>query len=166
MKNRVVYEKEIIDKETGEVVTSEKVTQLPKEPNFVKLYIDDIGKLYNLPKSCSGLMMALVKKIDYEGIITIASGAKKRTAKELGISIQSFDNSIQKLLKQGIMIRIDRGEYMMNPNLFAKGDWTDVRRLRNKYIELNISYTDTGERKVVSRIKDKEEHQEDFFDEK
>ena len=151
---KVIKETQNVDFETGEIRSSEKVLLLPKEPAYVKLYIDDIAKLYSLPKGSSDLMLMLVRKMGYDGLISITAGYKEVMSRELGMKTQSINNSIQKLIKEGILKRVARGEYMMDPSLFAKGEWSDIRRLRDKYLEVNVTYTSSGKRKISSHIKE------------
>ena len=144
-----------VDRETGEETsrTTESVAYLPTEPPYVKLYLDDLAKLYGLPKAGSDLLHALLRKMDYEGIITLVASSKRRIADELGIKPQTIDNNIQALLKSDILRRAGRGEFMFNPNLFAKGDWKSIYKQRNKYIQLTMTYTNSGERKVSASVK-------------
>jgi predicted transcriptional regulator len=146
---------ETVDHTTGEVYqkTTENVSYLPTEPPFVKVYLDDIAKLYGLPKAGSSLLHALLRKMDYEGIITLVSSSKQRIANELGIKSQTIDNNIQALLKANILKRAGRGEFMFNPALFAKGEWKNIYKQRNKYIELTVIYSNDGERIVSGKVK-------------
>lgn len=143
--------------ETGEVTheTSENVSYLPTEPPYVKLYLDDIAKLYGLPKASSDLLHCLLRKMDYDGIITLVSSSKKRIAEDIGVKPQTIDNNIQSLLKADILRRAGRGEFMFNPNIVAKGDWKSIHKQRNKFLELTMTYTPEGERIVKGELKTK-----------
>lgn len=146
------------DRETGEVTseTRESVSYLPTEPPYVKLYLDDIAKLYGLPKAGGDLLHCLLRKMDYEGIITLVSSSKKRMAEEIGVKAQTIDNNIQSLLKADILRRAGRGEFMFNPNIVAKGDWKTIYKQRDKYLQLTMTYTQDGERVVKGEVKTKE----------
>ena len=52
------------------------------------------------------------------------------------------------------MKRIGRGSFLLNPSLFAKGSWNDIRRLREKYIELKIIYNSNGKKDISVTIND------------
>jgi len=146
------------DRQTGEVIseTKENVSYIPKEPAYVKLYLDDIARLYGLPKAGGDLLHALLKKMDYEGIITLVTGSKKRIAEELNIKIQTLDNNLQSLLKADILRRVSRGEFMFNPEIVAKGDWKNIYKQRNKYLQLTMTYSSDGKRTIKSELKTKE----------
>jgi hypothetical protein len=150
------HTKDQVDFETGEVKSSstEKVINFPSEPPFVKLYLEDISKLYGLPKAGNDLLHCLLRKMDYEGIMTLVSTSKMRIAKELGLKVQTIDNNIQEMLKKDVLQRMGRGEFMFNPNIFAKGEWKDIYKQRNKYVEMKIVYKEDGTRTINGKVKD------------
>lgn len=146
---------ESVDHTTGEIQhkTTENVSYMPTEPPYVKVYLDDIAKLYGLPKASSSLLHCLLRKMDYDGIITLVAASKKRIAEELGVKQQTVANNIQALLKADILKRSGRGEFMFNPNLFAKGEWKNIYKQRNKYVEMSIVYSPDGERIITGSVK-------------
>lgn len=150
---------ETVDHGTGENIetTTERVISLPQEPPFVKLYLDDIAKLYNLPRRTSDTIHALLRQMNFDSIITLTAPAKRRIAEQLNTSVSTLENQLGKLVKADVLRRMDRGEYMLNPNLFARGRWTDVRRLRDKYFELRVTYGPDGKRSVKGDILDRGE---------
>ena len=144
------------DHTTGEVVSTEteKVYTFPSEPPYIKLYINDLAKLYGLSSGCSKFLYELISMMDYDGIITIVKSTKNRICDRLGIKLQTAENNLQRLLKSGVIIRHERCEYIANPNLFAKGSWTCIRKLQNKWLEMSVTY-ENGERKIKTKVKDK-----------
>lgn len=141
--------KEVIDittdLETGEVVEERqrKTSYLPKEPDFVKLYIRDLGRLKNLSPATSKVMHALLKSMGYNNVIAAYSPIKKMICRDLGISVSTLNNSINDLYKKGLLIRVDRGIYLADPELFGKGAWEDIRELR-----LVITYKEDGTKEI------------------
>lgn len=150
---------ETVDHNSGEVYqkTTENISYLPTEPPFVKVYLDDIAKLYGLPKAGSNLLHCLLRKMDYDGIITLVAASKKRIADELSIKPQTVANNIQALIKADILKRSGRGEFMFNPMLFAKGEWKNIYKQRNKYVELTLTYDINGERTISGKVKNQQE---------
>lgn len=148
------YKTTITDNE-GLILTSskEEIIKHPVEPPYIKLYIDDIVYLSGLKGHLSGLVYELAQRMDYKGIVALTTRWKKETAETLNIKVQTLNNYIQDIKKKGIMRPIGRSEFMMNPNLFAKGSWTNIRELRNKYLNLTITYKD-GKREMVSSFSD------------
>lgn len=141
-----------VDLSTGEVKAEEttKVFYLPNnsEPAFFKVYIEDLTKLMNLPQGCSGLLYALAARMDYDGIISLGSVQKKNLSERLGIKRQTMDNYLGKLLKNNLMHRIARGEFMLNPDYLAKGKWDEIKRRRDAYLQLTVTYDRNGGKKV------------------
>lgn len=146
--------------ETGEIsqTDSKKVIRLPQEPSFVKLYLEDISRLHNLPSGCTRVMMELVKRLDYDGTIVLNSARKRQLMEVLGLKFtkgkptQQIDNALRKMKKEGIIRTIDSGIYEFNPKYFAKGDWASIRKRRENF-ELSITYTADGERVVKGEFK-------------
>ena len=140
---RVVYNecKKEINFSTGEVKTEEitNVVKIPKEPPYVKMYIDDLAKILELTSGCRSLLYFLIKKMDYEGIITLTKSSRDRLAEQIGVKETAIRNQITQLCQKGILKRIGTGEFEANPNLFARGDWSDIHK-RRKNFKLTIRY--------------------------
>lgn len=134
---------------TGEVMNEESTTivKLPTEPPFVKLYLDDLGNLLDIPASQKKLMMLLIKKIDFEGIITLSQRSRKIIAEKLEIRPQTLSNYIQGLVKKGLIKTLAPNEWQANPNYFARGNWREVYEQRRAF-ELRVRYH--GSKRLVS----------------
>lgn len=113
------------------------------EPNFVKLYLNDVVYMSDLPSSNAAVLHQLIGRATYAGEangmqIIINKYVKEQVKNKLGYkSIGSVENAITQLVKGKILYRIDRGVYNLNPYLFGKGDWQDICRLR-----LEVNYDD------------------------
>lgn len=125
------------------------------EPPYIKLYVDDIIKLYGLPKGDSNTLFELIKRMNYQGEIVINATVKRDIARILGVGgnkpEQVISNSMGKLVKSDILFRKGTGVYITNPHIFAKGDWTEIQALRNAYIEMKIKYSSAG-REISTKI--------------
>lgn len=126
------------------------VVQFPNEPPFIKLYIEDLTAILKLPNGTKDLLYSLLMKMDYENIVTLTSRSKKEIAERVGIKIQTFDNYLRKLVDAEVFKRIGRGEYKVNPNLFARGDWGNISRQRDEWT-LKITYTSNGTRRIEGK---------------
>ena len=135
--------------ETGEIVEqiNTKTYSVEREPNYIKMYIDDITRLNDLPKGLSTILLELVRTMGYNNIIPAYKPIKMMVCKRLDISLNYLDKSIQKLHKKGILIRIHRGIYMADPDLFARGKWEDIKSLR-----LIVDYDKDGSKKLKSDL--------------
>ena len=132
---------------------TETVSHIPNEPSYVKLYIQDIMLFCGLKSRSADIVFMLLRRLDFDGIITLTRRWKENASRELGIKPQTFDNYLQEIKKKNIIKPIGRSEFMMNPNLFAKGSWSDIRRMREKYLNVAITYTN-GKRIIKSSFDD------------
>lgn len=114
------------------------------KPQYIKLYLQDILYLSNLPKNHEKILFELLKRTTYAGEkygmeVVLNASIKKRIAETLGIkNIRSINNALSDLVKGKILFRTDTGLYTLNPHLFGKRDWQDISKLR-----LTIDYDAT-----------------------
>ena len=131
------------------------------EPAYVKLYLQDVMYLHDMPKQYAGLTACLLRRVSYAGdedgmCVTLVPRIKKSICNEMGWKRTStLDNALQKLIAGKIIYRLDRGIYKFNPYLFGKGDWQDIARLR-----LEINYSEIEGRTFKTNVDYKEEHPE------
>lgn len=145
----------------GNVLTKRenKTLSWGDEPSYIKLYIQDIMYLADMPKRYATVTKALLKRVAYAGeadglCVTLVPRTKRAICKEIGWEkVASLDNALQKLMAGKILYRVDRGIYRFNPYLFGRGDWQDIARLR-----LEIQYDEIQGRtfKTVINYKDEQ----------
>lgn len=170
----------IFDEKTGEMVTkrANKVLNWGDEPRYIKLYLEDVMYLSDMPKQYAGLTMSLLKRVSYAGdedgmCVTLIPRIKKAICKELGWKNEkSLNNALTKLVEGKILYRIDRGLYRFNPYLFGKGDWQDIGRLRleisydnlkGRTFQTNVTYAEGrgGQMEIVSESAPEKESEDD-----
>lgn len=138
-------ETRIVDNLTGEVIKNEVYKKLSwgSEPSFIKLYLNDILYLSDMPTKHSAVLYELLKRSTYaseeDGMqVVVSAGLKQRIKDILGFkNISSINNAITDLVKGNILYRVGTGLYNFNPYLFGKGEWIDIAKLR-----LEINYDD------------------------
>jgi hypothetical protein len=136
--------------EDGKLIKQRRSSQIPREPNFIKLYLKDLAHIRELPAWVSGVLYELLKKMDYNNEIVLNSTVKRRIADELGIVSGTIDNALVKFVNKSILFRQGKGVYLANPYLFGKGAWEDVEEIRMK-----VTYRPTGEADVETEIIDR-----------
>jgi len=102
----------IIDQTTGELLVEKNTEEayVSKEPDFIKLYLDNILMINNLPNGIQKCLNVLLKRMGYDNIVVLNAYIKKQMAEELGYkTVQSLNNNINKLVGQNIMIRKGTG---------------------------------------------------------
>lgn len=142
--------KEVINQETGEVILESTKSQsflIDKEPSYVKLYLEDISRLKDIPAGMNKVLFELIKSIGYNGIIMAYKPVKQIMCSNMGISISYLNKCINEFHKKGILIRYARGVYIADPNLFARGSWANIQNLR-----LVIEYNTDGTKKLKSNV--------------
>lgn len=134
VKKNISYESisHTIDADTGEVISVSSVQKykVENEPEYIKMYIHDIIRLKDIPNGMKDIFLAFVRNMSYSNVIPTYKPIKQMLSNDLGVSISYIDNAITEFYKKGLFIRIARGMYMADPNLFAKGKWEDIKQLR------------------------------------
>lgn len=137
-----VIKEQHIDGKTGEVTEEHNVHVLrtEREPDYVKMYLNDLVRLNDLPASGSSVLFWILKSLSYDNTVVLVQGVKKKIAKEIGTSLNTVIRRIQELKNKGIIIPTEeRTIFLVNPNLFARGKWEDVKKIR-----LSIEYGASG----------------------
>ena len=132
----------IVDGQTGELLQEQTTTQTASktirtaEPPYIKLYIEDMLYMSDMPKTFTNLTYSLVKRANYandeEGLCVALTGfVKEKICKECGWEeTRSLNNALSKLVKGNILKRLGTGTYQLNPYLFGKGEWKDIENIR------------------------------------
>jgi hypothetical protein len=129
--------KETITNEDGEKLHQKHIEEayISKEPDFIKVYLDNILLINNLPSGIQKTLNVLLKRMAYDNVVVLNAYIKKEMAKELNFkTVQSLNNNINKLVKEGIMFRKGTGTYEMNPFLFGRGTWENIKKIRFEVI--------------------------------
>lgn len=126
------------DGEVYKEVKSQTI-QVEREPDYVKLYISDILRLQDIPKSGNEILLAMLKRMTYNNDIALYAPVKREIANELGVKEVTISKAIELFTERSILLRKDRGLYIINPYFFGRGKWEEIRKIR-----LQILYTKEG----------------------
>ena len=149
--------------ENGEFVEeNKKVTyKIDREPDFVKLYLDDLIKLEGLPKSTAAVFYELLKFMTYADsergqIVILNSYVRKQILNAIGgiSNPQTIVNAISALKRKGLLSEVDRATYCINPNVVGRGEWRDILNLRKRISEINVKivYNEYGRDIVTETV--------------
>ncbi len=138
--------------EHGQITYQEedKTTNWGSEPNYIKVYLDTILYLNDLPKGLNGILYSFLKRMSYGNQLVVNAALKRQIASELELSLSSINNAISKFVKGEILLREDTGLYKVNPHLFGKGEWKDIAKIR-----LEVTFDKEG-KTIMSEIQRKE----------
>jgi hypothetical protein len=149
--------------EDGVVIQKDetKTTYHGKEPNYVKLYLDNILYLSDLPKGLNSVLFALLKKMNYDNELVLNAAIKRKIAKDINLSVSRVNNAITDFVKGQLLLRVDKGLYEVNPHLFGKGEWANISKIR-----LNVTFDSKGKtlKSVIEKGDGSESEQEYDFD--
>lgn len=143
MNKKITYveDRQTLNPETGEVKEKQSIRQMsiPQEEDYIKVYIKHINYLNNLPQGLDSIIYVLMKYMTYGNQIVINSAIKRQIAEELDKKFNTVNQYISKLVSYDILIRIDTGIYILNPEFYGKGKWKDIMELREE-LEIKITY--------------------------
>lgn len=136
----------VTDFETGYVDTETiyRTSYLPPEPAFVKLYLDFILDYKKLPNGMNRVLLALLKQMTYKNVIVVNKGIKEDIAEELGVKVNYISNCLTDFTKNNILIRVKTGYYHVNAELFGKGKWQDIHKIRE--IQAQLIFNEDGQK--------------------
>lgn len=147
----------VVDDLTGELLSMTTATTdintVPTEPNYLKLYIDDLGLLNKLSGGETRALIHIAAIANYDGEVILPLLIKKRIAEKAGVKTQAISDTIVKLINKGILKRLGTMVYILNPDLFARGKWREIRE-RRKTFQSITTYTPDGKRTIETKMID------------
>lgn len=148
-KNVFVREVSEVITDSGEITktVTQEVSMFEREPPYVKLYLQDIGRLNGLNNSEQKLVNELVFNMGFNNVVPGYKPVKEMIAEKLGMNYNTLDKSLKELHKKGILIRKARGLYIMDPNIFGRGSWRDVKKIR-----MVIDYNEDGTKSINAEV--------------
>ena len=136
MAKHKIFEKrtEVVDPETGEVtgsITTEKKYVYNLDPDkFYMTFIDFAAPIYKLNSdSAKNVLQWMCCNAEFNtGTVYLTPARLEEMSKYLDIPKQSIYNNIVKLKKLGL-VSGERGTFLINPEIFWKGDMQARRQL-------------------------------------
>jgi len=135
--------------EHGEMVSHQHIeeTATDGEPSYMKLYLQDIAYLHNV-NGADPVINELLKLVTYDGLIVLNAAIKAVIAEKVGMKVSSLGNLLTKLVNHAVLIWKGRGLYEINPYIFGKGKWKDIKARRNA-IGYQVTFDEEGNRHVT-----------------
>ncbi len=153
--NKVERVETVVDGQTGELLSEQRnviaFNSMPPEPAYVKLYVEDLGRVLDLQSGHRDILLHVAANVAYDGLVSMTALRKNRIAAALNCSIRSIDNAITEFVKREILIRVGRAEYELNPHLFVKGSWKEIRERRLKFTA-KITYSSEQGRVIETSV--------------
>ena len=138
--------------EDGKVVD---VSHCDESPTGVRMFPENIHKLYDLKKSALTLLLELAGMANGDKNIIITPSEREKISKRTGLNTQVIYNATRELVSSGLLVRIINSVYMIDPGIFAVGSDPKVIENRKKFNELQkinmqVHYTKDGRKIEVS----------------
>lgn len=140
---------ETVISDGGEVLADKKTetTMWETEPPYVKMYLTDIGRLKKLNKTENAVVRELLSKMGYNNVVPAYKPIKEMIAHNLGKPYATVNQAIKGLASKGVLIRQARGFYIMDPELFGRGSWKNVKSIR-----MTVEYNADGSKQISSEV--------------
>jgi hypothetical protein len=127
---KVNFEREVQDRETGEVTLTEREIRIDREPDYIKLYLSGILLYADCAAWQNRVLHSLLKLIDFNNEINITAHKRKQIATELEMTTSALNIAITKFVRGSVLKKLGTGTYLANPHLFGRGEWKNIRKLR------------------------------------
>jgi hypothetical protein len=119
---------------------------MPTSERFFKMLIRARDKIIEAPPAVLKGFVLLSFRMDKTNRVNLSGAKRKLFAEELGVSMQRLTPLLKEMVEKGLLVRTDRGEYMVNPNVFSKtGGWQasalleEWGQLTSEIIELRVA---------------------------
>lgn len=140
-KYQQVTQTQTVDLSTGEIVqydTTKTYTRKIESESFYMTFIDYIAPLYNLKSDAAkNVLNWMCCHAEYNtGKVQLTTNQRDIACEELGMKSNSLSNHLKKL-KDLKLIEGERGDFIINPQIFWKGDTaTRDKMLRDNEIKI------------------------------
>ena len=132
-------ENKIINEDSEIVNVNTSTIYVEREPDYIKLYISDLFRLNDIPRASNSILFEILKRMTFNNDIALFAPVKREIARELSCSEVTIKKAIELFTEKGLLIRKDRGLYILNPNVFGKGKWENIKKIR-----LSLEYSADG----------------------
>lgn len=131
------------------------------EPDYIKIYTQMFCQFMGVDKTYRELFYLLAMNMSYanvnssEGGQLVYTGSPMREAymRDLGWTSRSmYQRALSKLCDAGVIRKISRGVYQINPRYAGKGEWHYNPRLDRGGVEDLIATFDFRNRKVTTEV--------------
>ncbi len=155
-----LFQENTVDPETQEVVPRRWIDMTPiSGDNFVQMHLQNIAQLHFLTDAQYRLLNNLNLFVEYDtNEFHLNPKRKEELVAITGLKYNTINQSVSRLVKKNLIIKISGSTYQMNPTLFFKG--SEIKRA--EYLEFIIRYRlcpecgDPKPEEVEKKKKDKE----------
>ncbi len=123
-----------VDTATGEIVKVAKT-----KDQFVLLFLDHLKLVYGVERASPEVFFEILKLMTGENKVQLNLPQKENIAKATKLSLSYVNITMTQLVKGGVMKKIGRCTYMVNPILVGKTNWNKIKSLRIQFQAIDES---------------------------
>jgi len=129
-------DKSVLNKNTGELENHSSVkvfkAKQVNEENYFKIYLNDLQRFNSLTKAEENIFRSLLTIAEYETGVCFLNGAIRCKLSNFAECKEAhFNNTLSKLLKLQLIIKIETNVVALNPFYVASGSWSNIKKLRD-----------------------------------
>lgn len=139
-----------LDHDTGEITREEStfVSKTDLEPDYVKVYLNTLCAFKGLSKSISPVLFEFCNYMTWANdntnrqILIINKFVKEQVSAKVGLKIDRINKILGEIVKSQIFMKMEgqRGVYIVNPYIIARGDWKSIKTLRAEFDFIDGSF--------------------------
>jgi hypothetical protein len=134
------------------------------EPHYIKHYQQCFESINALKNRTEEILQEILLYTTYnKNTIYLNQQIKVDICNKLGLAYQTMTNALTELKQSQILLYVDTGLYIVNPYYFGKGEWKELRKIREK-IKITVYSKDINGRKIEQYKFDYSELSDQFFD--
>lgn len=127
-----------VDGETKSTQDAKSIS-VETQPDFVKMYVKDVGMLMGIGCKKHQLLFVLLTKMDYANQLFTLPDVRLFVKRTVGIEEGTLRKYIVDFCEKGIMTKKTTNVYLVNPFLFGKGKFCDIEKIR-----MSVVYDENG----------------------
>ncbi len=126
-------QRELIDRETGELITVEQVNKLVYgTKNFWKCYLMDFLSILGIIDNKQvDIFIYIVENTNQSNNVFL--GTYKKISEDVGCSSATIARIMKKLQENNFIKKLQNGAWLVNPNILVRGDDTKRQILLSYY---------------------------------
>lgn len=115
-----------------------------KEENSVKFYTSPTLFVNNLSTTSVAVLFYLLKRMSDAGdtnggqMVYLNHCLKLKICDKIGVKNRTLSKALSDLCDNKVMRKIAMDTYQVNPFLFGKGSWDDIRGVRLDFIQAGV----------------------------
>lgn len=142
-RTRKVFERQVLDTNTGEIIESESVTvEIPIKgtEEFFVIFGGAIKAVFQLSGAAKDVFIWSGLHVGINTTsISLSKREKDQIAADTGLNPRTVDNAIQELTRKKVFIREGRGSYAINPKYAWKGKMNErAKAMKNMKLKLTF----------------------------